>query len=171
LAHNRVSIERIINALGYDFNAFTLPDFIQHLQHQRDRPIVVQGFPLSPTLFGMWIPAPTADYILYNDRLHAIHQIHTILHELAHVLLDHSCYRVDQILSPDLLRELGGTPFTARMRTAEPVGDPEQEAEAELFVDIIQGQLLRVQRLDRLYRGQSSVPLFRPYADGMGFES
>ncbi len=89
MTHPLRSMNDIVDALVYDFTHFNLPDFINTLQHQRQRRIQVTGWSLTDDLFGVWIPATSADYIFYNQTRHPVHQTHTVLHLLAHLVLDH----------------------------------------------------------------------------------
>ena len=170
LNNSRTDIQQVIQSLDYDFEQFKLPDFVNHLEQQRNRTIHLTGAKLKSDLFGIWIPAPSADYVIFNATLHPIHQIHSVLHELAHIVLNHTCDSIYDVLPPELLAELG-TSLTVkgRLRTALPQKDP-QEIESEFFVFEIQKQVMTAQRISELQGGRSSIPLFRPLADGMAFE-
>ena len=170
--NSRIDIQQVIQALDYDFEQFNLPDFVNHLEQQRNRTIHLNGAKLKSDLFGMWIPAPSADYVFFNATLHPIHQIHSVLHELAHIVLNHTCQPINEVLPPELLAELG-TSLTVkgRLRTALPQKDRDpQEIESELFVFEIQKRVMSAQRISELQAGNSSIPLFRPLAHGMAFE-
>lgn len=170
--NSRANIQQAIQSLDYDFEQFELPDFVNHLEQQRNRTIHLKGVKLKSDLFGIWIPAPSADYVFFNATLHPIHQIHSVLHELAHIVLNHTCDSIYDVLPPELLAELG-TSLTVkgRLRTASPQKDRDpQEIESELFVFEIQKQVMTAQRISELQGGRSSIPLFRPLADGMAFE-
>ncbi|WP_265565533.1 hypothetical protein [Streptomyces hygroscopicus] len=83
----------------------------------------------------MWIATDTVDYIVYQRETSPSHQDHIILHEVGHILADHtseaSGCEFRQILPPDTPR---GTINRALRRTAY---DEESECEAELVATII----------------------------------
>lgn len=165
-------IQGIVDALDYDFDCFSLNHFIKHIEWLRNRKIVVVGWEFEPKLYALWVPKSSTDYIFFNHTLHSTHQTHSILHELAHMLLGHACSPLDQVLPPHMLAELKlgsqqqGRPRTVLLNEL----DPTQEEESEMFVYLIQKKVVNARRIHELYRGSSTVEVFKPYADGMGFE-
>jgi hypothetical protein len=166
LTHPLRSMNDIVDALVYDFTHFNLPDFINTLQHQRQRRIQVTGWSLTDDLFGVWIPATSADYIFYNQTRHPVHQTHTVLHLLAHLVLDHPPYPLTAV--PALTVDV---PNAGRLYAAFPDNDDTQAADANRFAAVVQQRVLTARRFDELYRGRSSVPSFRPYVDGLSLEA
>lgn len=171
LAHTFKTMARIVAGLDYDFTRFEVMAFIAHIAAQRGRDILVKGYPFQREVSGVWIRAETADYIFYNNTLHPIHQTHSILHELAHPVLGHRGQSLAAALPPDFWQPGAETKPVGRLRAPALIGDDEQEREAELFVGVIQKQVLSARRFQELYTGHSSSAVFRPYADGMGFEA
>jgi hypothetical protein len=73
----------------------------------RGRPISLLAHPLPASgPFGVWLSAPAADHIVYQERTSRPHQVHIILHELGHVIADHHSDEQDddvlQMLYPDI---------------------------------------------------------------------
>lgn len=162
---------RIIHALDYNFDCFSLDHFVSHVERLRCRKIVIKGWVFEPAFYALWVPAKSADYIFFNNTLHPIHQTHSVLHELAHILLRHHCYPIEQFLSADLLQNLRVDPECGRPRAENLQGiEQTQEAEAELFVFLIQKQVVNARRINELYSARSTVEVFQPYTDGMGYE-
>lgn len=171
LTKSQKEVQRIIRALDYNFDYFSLEHFVRHIEQVRNRRIVVQGWLFEPTFYAVWVPAKYSDYILFNSALHPVHQTHSVLHELAHMLLGHRCYPLEQFLSEELLQSLRPDTECGCPRTESLKGmDTTQEAEAELFVFLIQRQVVNARRMNELYSGGSTVEVFQPYADGMGYE-
>lgn len=159
-AHHNVTA--CLQRLAYDFERFALRDFIHHVAAQRQRPIHVHPHPLSANVFGMWIPTPDVDYIIFNNSGHPTHSAHHILHEIAHIVLDHPRLPFESVLPPDLLNRLkldgaeGCVPRTlARRQTPEEQG-------AEEFVFQIQTQVIQAQRLRELTAVDTSIDSLRP---------
>ncbi|WP_328954738.1 hypothetical protein [Kitasatospora purpeofusca] len=120
---------------------FTVEGFRASLERRRNRPIVME--PLPPfgrdAPCGLWIALPSVDVVLYEQHTTQAHQDLIKLHELGHVLCEHTgVLELRQLtgLMPDLTPEflaramgLGRTSYT----TVE-----EQEAEmiALLLADL-----------------------------------
>lgn len=173
ITRTRECIQASIDALGYDFNAFEMEGFLKHVETVRKRPLIVRYVPFSHDLFGLWYPTERVDYIFVNANLHATHQIHTLLHEVAHMLLEHRGTNLRDFLGPDLVRELDISTGDGHLRAAGsllPVND-RQEREAELFVLLIQRKLVMAQRLHELYGEPTSIAAMHPYVRGLDFNS
>ena len=163
-------VQEALDALGYDFSQFELAHFVSHIVGLRQKPIQIIQLPLTAALFGVWVSAAQQDYIFCNMRLQPIHQTHVILHEIAHMLLNHRRQRIDHVLPLDLLRELGQD-ASGRLRVA-PDRDQRSDAEeqeSERFVYLIQRQVVRARRLAELTGESSSIPALKPITDAMGF--
>lgn len=91
---------------------FVLSEFVARLEYARRRPIVIRPFPRPETgpLSGLWLAMENADYIYHADGTSAYHQTHIVLHEIAHLILDHKGARAWQglarHLTPDVDPEL-----------------------------------------------------------------
>ena len=164
-------VQHVLDALAYDFNQFELSHFVKHIAAYRGKPIQLVPFPFTPTLFGVWVLGEMSDYIFFNALVQPIHQTHIILHETAHMLLNHQRRRIEDVLPPELLRELGANGVMGRLRVA-PTSDihaDEEEQESERFVYLIQRQLMHANRLAELTGESSSIPRLKPITDAMGY--
>ncbi|MFJ7160007.1 hypothetical protein ACIQUQ_34345 [Streptomyces sp. NPDC101118] len=109
---------------------------------ERGRPLrllpMPAAMPAATGACGMWVAFGTADHVYYNVVTSRPHQTHIILHELAHILLDHREQTAPEPamlaqLFPDLdpamaARLLGRTRTKATTR---------QEQEAELLASLM----------------------------------
>lgn len=162
------SILKDIEQLAYDFENFDLHHFIEHIQQLRQRDIILVPSVFGHELSAVWMRAETADYIFYNTTHHLIHQTHSILHELAHITLEHSCIQVADVLAPEILAELKITEAVGRPRRATRLfKDSEEEQEAEAFVYAIQKQVINANRFEQLIGQGSSNQILSQYVSGM----
>lgn len=166
-------MEFAIDAIGYDFKVFSIDDFLHHVAQRRNRPVSVHTLPLSPDLFGFWYPTRETDFIAINANLHHVHQLHTLLHELAHILLGHRGTDLRLLLAEDLVQQLNLVEAEGHLRSASTIAQPNnsQEREAEQFVMTIRRKLVAVQRLEELYGEPTSNALLRSYVRGLDFNS
>lgn len=149
-----------------------MTSFIQFVRMYQQRDVVVQGMPLSSDITGIWLPASTADYVIYNESLHPIQQMHGTLHEFAHILLGHEPLPIAEALPNAITSQIsGGNPLRGRMRqVGRMLGDPLQEAEAEAFVLLVQRDFLFRQRIDRWMGAKDDLTTFSILSDGLGFK-
>lgn len=167
----RESLETIIEQLGYDFGQFELADFIRHIERRNRREIVVKGVPFEFGLSAIWVHAETADYIFYNERTHGIHSTHNILHEIAHIVLEHTCCPVEEMLLPELVALVREPQPKGRFRTADRQSRTErEEQEAELFVFLIQKRLMAANRITQLMGQSSSIGALQQWVESMAFD-
>ncbi len=160
-------IQFVLDSLCYNFDQFEVDHFVQHLERLRGRSIVRMSYDFDPSLTGLWIPAETADYIFYTQFTHPIHQAHITLHEIAHMVLGHTCKRIDQILPSTLINTFRlSNEFLGRSSQDSETGFDEQEAEA--FVYLIQQRIVAAKRLSQLTRGQSSIEGLNRFTDSLG---
>jgi len=163
-------IQQRIDALHYDFKAFTLEAFLIWIGEKRKRSIQVYDVGFTSQLFGFWCPTESQDYIFVKASLHPTHRIHVVLHEIAHILLNHKGFKLEEVLTPALLSELAHPATNAYLRA--PASYPStaiEEQEAECFVALIQQRLMKLNRLRELYGEGTSIPALKPYAHGFDF--
>ena len=160
-------IQSVLDGLQYDFDAFALDHFVQYLEVRRGRSVIRVPYDFKPGLTGLWIPAETADYIFYTQFTHPIHQVHIILHEIAHMLLEHPCKRIDQILPAELVNTLRISDKVLSRSSKQVSGDVE-ELEAESFVYLVQERIVVAKRLFYLTNGQSSIEGLNRFTDSLG---
>lgn len=165
------TVQDVLDALAYNFSQFKLHHFVDHIAQIHNRRIFVVPFPFTSTIFGVWVHATIGDYILCNNTLQPIHQTHIVLHEIAHILLEHRRQRIDDVLPPELLQQIGESNVMGRLRVAQVMKNchNEEEEESELFVYLIQRQLMQANRLAELTGESSSIPQLKPITDAMGY--
>ena len=165
-------IQQIVDGLGYDFNHFHLGPFIKLISQHTGRKILVKDWKFSDReLHAMAYRGHGMDFIFYNTLLYPIHQMHAILHELGHLLLKHKFFDIsvlEQLKSSELPIQ-ADMPLTLRARWFQSPY-PKQEEEAENFAYAVQKRVRHLARENKLYRSVSTIPTFKPYSDGMGFE-
>ncbi|MCA0453826.1 MAG: ImmA/IrrE family metallo-endopeptidase [Chloroflexi bacterium] len=160
-------VRSVVEDLRYDFRQFEIENFIQHLEAQRARSILCTPYDFRPDVTGVWIPAETADYIFYSRYTHPVHQIHIVLHEIAHMLLKHEHMKISEVLPVDtdifhLTRDMG-------FMNSSSIQDDQQEQEAEAFVYLIQQQLVAARRFDQLTRAITSIKGLDRFTDTLGW--
>jgi hypothetical protein len=71
---------------------FDLDAFCAVVATHRGRPLSLQPMPglSAGAPCGLWISVPTADYVFYDPGTSRLHAEHIVLHELGHMLSDHS---------------------------------------------------------------------------------
>ena len=161
---------RIVDGLDYDFGCFDLGHFIDHIARRQRREIIVAAVDFAPELSAAWVRGETADYIFYNASAHSVHQMHSILHELGHIILGHSCQPIERLLPPELVSELAASNAGGRLRASGQPCEDAQEQEAEAFVYAIQQRLVPARRIQTLMGRSSSIESLRRWVDGMAFE-
>jgi len=110
-----IATKRRLAAIAGDLEIpvpFVLSEFVARLEHARGRPIVIHPFPQpeADPVFGLWLAMENADYIYHVDGTSPYHQTHIVLHEIAHLILDHKGTQAWQglarRLTPDVDPEL-----------------------------------------------------------------
>ncbi|WP_370132528.1 hypothetical protein [Streptacidiphilus sp. EB103A] len=118
-------VDEIVLPVPFDVNAL-----VDLFEEERDRPISLMPMPggfRAGSPCGLWVATDDCDYILYGGTRKA-HQVHIILHELAHMRLGHKSSPADQdelaqllmpTLNPALVRSvLGRTAYTTQEERA-----------------------------------------------------
>lgn len=148
----------VFSRLDYDYSIFTLDHFTDHVAGFVRKEILLIPCKLENTLSGIWVYGETAHYVLYNNQLHIIMQVHTILHEIAHIVLKHKPKPVAHYLDSDILTEYNLTDPLGKARTNPQVNTSDKdEKEAEEFVFFIQHQLMLVNHSSELF-GDDQIP-------------
>ena len=165
------SVSAVIEQLNYDFSRFELNHFLDHIQRLRKRELILMPAVLKHEIVAIWVYSDKADYIFFKESDHVIHQTHNILHEIAHMMLDHTRIPLEDVLTPELFNQLFSGPITGRPRriTREPSNNIE-ELEAEEFVFAIQEQVMATNRIEQLMSKASSISELNSYVEGMGFD-
>lgn len=161
----RDKLETLIAAIDYDFTRFTLESFIVHVAHERQRPLHLVPFALQE-LSGAVVSTERQDFIFYDQARHPLLQTHVVLHEVGHLLLEHtdSVFIVGDDGLQFFVQQISAQ-FRVRAQalTANPSPD---EVEAELFVHLLQTYILRGKRMRQLLDVDKSMlvpPFSRRY--------
>lgn len=163
-----LNIRKILDDLAYDFSKFEVEDFVQHVERYQQREIIVNGVAIEREISAMLLRGETVDYIFYNLNLHPVQQTHSLLHEIAHIVLQHPYRRLEEFLSPEMLAKEQTRTAIGHLRVANAqLRQSTEEQEAEAFVMLIQEQLVIVRRLQKLMEPSSSIAAFRPWIDGV----
>lgn len=135
----------------YDFRMFSLPSFAQWVASKRRREIQRIGWHLPASISGVWLATKETDFVFYETRTPALHQLHIQLHELAHILCNHQTVDLDLEMGMGreaVLQYLMGA-FVTKSRQAPPIEqvmlrsahDNTDEQEAELLSAFIQQRI------------------------------
>ncbi len=88
-------MRNLLEQLNYDFSKFTFGDFVAWLEEKRGRKIEFREQALrSPDLYGAWLAGEDRDFIFYEQNTLPIHQTHICLHELSHMICNHSTGKI-----------------------------------------------------------------------------
>jgi hypothetical protein len=147
-------------------------DLCERVGRQRGKPIrlVEHSLPV-PGPFGAWISTPSAEFILYQKETSGPHQNHIILHELGHILAEHTSDEQDDLLASDLdpsvVRERYPDldPKAVRRALRRTSYDTADEQEAELVATII---LEWASVVDHVAEGRSDNAATRRVDDALG---
>jgi hypothetical protein len=130
----RRQCERLIEDL--DLPSPLDPDRLcEHLAARRGRPVRLLPMALPASgASGFWVSMDANDYVIYDSATVGPHRLHIILHELAHMVLDHGSPVVE--LSQGLLPHL--EPALVRRLMRRTYYDVDEESEAEMVASLLQ---------------------------------
>ncbi len=147
-SHTSHLIQDILD--GLDDGNHSIQALVERVAGYRGRRIVLRPWPMPDALmYGAWLANPTCDFIFYEMHTARVHQEHIILHELAHMLLDHTTILVDE--NTDLAQVLRRRPRAVKREA--------QERDAETLAETIQRELRKRVREHRLASRAPTVPL------------
>ncbi len=151
------NVQQIIARLDYNFTQFTLDDFIRAIATHRNRPICPRPWTFTNNMLtGVWIPAPKRDYILFSRDSPPVYKIHIILHEVAHMLLNHPIY---------FIAEMGSTGRFRQINNYRELN--EHELEAEEFVGYIHTAVYQAKRLQQLTQTTTSIQSLQHFTEAV----
>ena len=145
---DEAKVKGMVAGLNYNWQQFSIADFIGHIERRRKRRIIIleiRGLPVTGLVLGL----EDEDNIVVNGSAHPVAQLHYTLHEIGHILFDHvdpADYVTESELRDVLLRL---SLFRGNGSLVNPLHE-EQEREVEYFVNIIQDHIFRNQRLHEL---------------------
>lgn len=158
-----------LKALNYNFNQFSLETFVAHLETLRGRKIIFVSWPMPSGLFGAWVSLADRphDYIFYSQNIPTLLQIHSQLHELAHVICQHPTL----VIGFANLRELIQQSTLESLFTSLPLRSAtsnEREVEAEALAILIQETVMEHKRFDQIVMSSTHVDTMK-YIESIGF--
>jgi hypothetical protein len=109
---------------------YDLKQLIERLAAQRGRPIELVADP-PPGQGGVWIERADRDSIHYPQHTSRFHQALIILHEVAHMVLQHTACDVVEDVLPNL------SPATVRRVLCRHARSTREEREAELLASLL----------------------------------
>jgi hypothetical protein len=112
---------------------FDLAELCQMVSVRRGRPLHVRGIPGPagrPRPCGIWIATAAADWVFVEQGTSPLHRQHIVLHELAHLLCDHSSAELpENSMVSGLFPDLSPAMVTSVLSRASYASDYEREAE------------------------------------------
>lgn len=167
---NRQKVQKILAEIGYDPKQFSLDGFIAQVETFRARRMVIVPYAFTPGVSGLWFPGRLMDFVVYREDAGPWYRMHIILHEIAHMLLQHPLHRVDTLLTPELAALLP-KPLEGHLlaRSVDRLYN-DIEREAELFVHLLQKPLVYAERMKYLTTGLTTIPELEPFVYGLPFE-
>ncbi len=114
----------------------TVEEFLEGISADRGRPIHLVEVPMPRRrVCGMWIGTDSADTIVISDQLRGVQRDHVVMHEVAHVVLDHEGVNRDlagSVLGGGILTALDPTAVRRVLGRSRRYTE-EQERNAELL--------------------------------------
>lgn len=156
----------VLNNLAYDFQRFDLDHLISHLQTIRHHDITLIPYPFGRGISGALVRGDGVYYIVYDSLVHRIHQVHIVIHEIAHMVLNHPLQRFDEVAPGHPLARLGDD---VRFRYGNPGEDPDEQ-EAEYFVQVFQQRVFYAERQLALMGDLAQSQWLNDYYKGMGVD-
>jgi len=158
-------LQQIVDTLDYDYSQFSLPDFTDHVAGFVRQEIIIVPWEFEKDLFGLWINTTTSHYVFFNDQLHATLQFHTILHEFAHIVLEHEPKPIGHYIDSKVLEQfqLTQTPLGKARTNQQIVEQDKEEHEAEEFVFLVQSQLIYWDRTSVLFGRSNKLTGLRQF--------
>jgi hypothetical protein len=151
---------------------FTIEGFRERLAKQRGRPLYLFALPGPPMGFcGLWIATKRgADYICYASATPPLHLLHSILHELCHMLLGHKPTLTDDdqaiLLLLPALPKLDPAMVSGLLARSTSF-TREEEREADILAGMIARRATRSRR-DLMLEELAADPALRSLEEGFG---
>lgn len=137
--------------IDYDFSQFTMEEFVHWLEQRRGRKIECISYCMtSPSVSAAWVASDECDYVFYAKDAPPVFQIHSQLHEFAHMLCGHTAQSKVARLESLLEEAMGSTcPGKISVLLRSDHSD-EIEIEAEVLASLIQERIMHHSRLKEL---------------------
>ena len=142
--------------IDYDFSQFTMEGFVNWLEERRGRKIECIPYQItSPFLSAAWVASDEQDYVFYLKDAPPVLQIHSQLHEFAHMLCGHTAKsRVAKLekLLENAMQRMHSEKVSVLLRSNYA---DEVEVEAEVLASLIQERIMHHSRLKELTMADS----------------
>lgn len=165
-------IENALLLLNYRYEDFSVEDYIQHVSKTMERSIRLIPFPLSRATSGACVRQFNVDTIFFSENRHRLLQEHIIIHETAHLLLNHRLRKIRFSVSDNKLNyyaHQSQVSFRSQFlfRDLEEKLDEIdrlQELEAETFARSFMSNVKRHKR-DKVLKRTQNINLLPPFVD------
>ncbi|MGJ7905309.1 hypothetical protein ACOQFL_02375 [Actinopolyspora sp. H202] len=133
--HLRCGVRTLLQELHLD-TPLDIQLLCDRLAQRRQRPLKLVPYPLpTPGVFGLWVGTGDTDYILYQRETTPAHQEHIILHEIGHIISEHSSDNNDEDVWNHLFPDI--PPEMIRRALRRDGYGPAAEREAEMVATVI----------------------------------
>ena len=99
------------------------------IERQRGRRLHLTAVEIGPLPCGMWVSAPSGDYVFYAAGTSGLHQRHIVVHEFAHMLLGHVGAALNADSADALCDRVSGDTVIRMLSRAAYTSSAEREAE------------------------------------------
>ncbi|MEO1288303.1 MAG: hypothetical protein AAFV93_11085 [Chloroflexota bacterium] len=166
-------VNETLAQLNYDYSVYTLQHYIQYVGQFLHRELQIVAMKLSRSTTGACIRLANHDIIFFNDTRHPLLQEHVIVHETAHLLLDHQMINI-RLDDKTSMSNSDYRSLLSHLRSNEPIMtvrdailndiDLTQEAEAEAFAKRFLTQAKAYKNYQTL-RERRDSRLFPPFSE------
>lgn len=146
-------MKRYLADLDYDWSEFTLDDFMEWLTNSLGEPVILVPCYLPSDICGAYIISPSGHLILFDQNLPPLLRLHTILHEIAHLLCGHQTASLshDEIENLDWVMANSDIFVPKLAMTRNPSSKTNrQEQEAEALALLIQSEVQKAKNFHQL---------------------
>lgn len=165
-------VEDALLTLNYDYEAFSVKDYIEHVSETLGRSMRLVPFRLSRAMSGACVRRFNVDNIFFSENRHSLLQEHIIIHETAHLLLNHRLRKIRFSVADDKINHYAQqsqvrfrSQFLFRdLKEKLDEIDKQQELEAEIFARMFMTYVKRYKR-DRTLKRTQNINLLPPFAD------
>lgn len=160
----------LLDKWDFDFSQFTMSDFVGWIERRKDRKIIFIEWEMPPGMFGAWLSDADepVEYIFIEKSVPSMHQTHIQLHELSHILLEHTTIQLSKNKMKTLLHQAINKPDMLDNALLRASANHEMEEEAETLAALIQYQVIQHEKLQQLM--VSSQEGIGDYFDSLGIE-
>lgn len=147
-----LQMKTVLQGIDFDFAGFTMDRFTAWVQERHGREIRFIPWHMPPGLFGVWMSDADepVEHIFIDKAIPPLHQVHTQLHELSHMLCKHATARLTRTQMVELLHQAIQDPSVLKELLLRSPDNDQREREAETLAALIQNQVIGHQRIQQL---------------------